>query len=66
MWALLSRRVRRVVFVAVAAPAVGWVLEQVATQVESRRGASGLTRQLNSSGGWLRQRGWGRLGRRGP
>lgn len=64
MWALLSRRVRRVVFVAVAAPAVGWVLQQAATQVESRRGASAFTRQLNSSGGWLRQRGWGRLSRR--
>lgn len=64
MWALLSRRFRRVVFVAVAAPAVGWLFEQAATQIESRRGASGLTRRLNSSGGWLRQRGWGRFSRR--
>jgi len=64
MWALASRRIRRVVLIGVAAPAVGWLLEQVATEVENRRGASRMSRQLNSSGGWLRQRGWGPLGRR--
>jgi len=64
MWAFLSRRVRQYALLAVAAPAVAFVLDEVGQTIEQRRGESGLTRGLRSGGDFLRARGRGPIARR--
>lgn len=56
MWAFFSRRFRRYLLFAVGTPVLAWVLEQLREGIVARRGESGLTRSLDTAGGWLSRR----------
>lgn len=62
MWAFFSRRFRRYLLFAVGAPVLAWVLGQLREGIVARRGESGLTRSLDTAGGWLSRRGRRRRG----
>lgn len=64
MWMFLSRRLRQYALLAVAVPAVAYVLDEVGQTIEERRGESGLTRGLRRGGDMLRSRGRGPVARR--
>ncbi len=64
MWALLSRRFRQYLVLALGAPLVAWVLDGVGLGLERRRGQTRLTRSLRSGGNFLRARGRGPIARR--
>jgi hypothetical protein len=53
MWAFLSRRLRRWVLIAVAAPLGARLLHSLADTVEERRGRSSLTKGLRGAAGMV-------------
>ncbi len=55
MWALLSRRLRLWLLLAVGVPVVGRLLEGLANRMEARGGETALTRRMHSGRQWLRQ-----------
>ncbi len=65
MWALLSRRLRQWVILAVAVPVGAKLLQRVGSELEQRRGASGLSNGLKRGGEWIEEHtGSGRRRRR--
>jgi hypothetical protein len=54
MWALLSRRLRRWLLIAVGIPVLAWLLERLGDGLEARNGRQTVvSRNLRRAGGWL-------------
>lgn len=66
MWAFLSARLRTWLLLAVAAPAVGWLLGRIGDAIEARRGPNPVSRVLQKGRGWLSRRTRGPLTTRSP
>jgi hypothetical protein len=54
MFAFLGRRVVRWALLALAVPVTIWLADNIAEQVEQRRGPSKVTRTLRMPGRWRR------------
>ncbi|MDP8958985.1 MAG: hypothetical protein M3N51_07260 [Actinomycetota bacterium] len=63
MWALVSRRLRLWLLLALGAPLVGWLLGKAGDAVEARSGATKLSRSLHRGRDWVRRRARGPLAR---
>lgn len=56
MWALLSRRMRLWLLLAVGAPVLGWLLGAIGDRLEARNGPTRTSRTLKKGRDWLRRR----------
>jgi hypothetical protein len=65
MLALLSKRLRLWLLLAVAVPLLAWLLGAVGERLEHRHGPTRLSRALCGIGGWLSRRARGPLAHRG-
>jgi len=54
--ALLSRRLRVWLFLALGAPLLAWLLGFIGDRIESRAGSTRTTRTLGRARGWLTRR----------
>jgi hypothetical protein len=65
MLALLSKRLRLWLLLAVGAPLLAWLLATIGERLEHRHGPTRLTRTLCGAGRWLGRRARGPLAHRG-
>lgn len=63
MWAFFSARLRLWLLLAIAAPALSWLLGKVGDRLEARNGPTTSSRRLRKGRDWLRHRAKGPLAR---
>lgn len=56
MGVLLSSRVRRWLLLAVGVPVLGWTLERIGDELETRKGKSTVSRGFKQAGSWMHHR----------
>ncbi len=64
MWALLSRRLRVWLILAIGTPVLGWLMGRIGDAIEARRGPGTASRTLQRGRDFLLRRSRGPLARR--